>query len=91
MNLVYSADQAEEGVEDGGGVGGAAGDVEVHRDVGRDAGAFLVAGQPALALGIPAGVLIIVGLGMDFADRRTPFVLIGAVALVVVAAILGGR
>jgi len=44
-----------------------------------------------LALGVPAGVLVAVGLGIDFRDRRVALVLVPAVALVLVAVILGGR
>jgi len=55
------------------------------------AAAFLVAGLVPLALGVPAGVLVIVGLGIDFRDRRIALVLVPAASLVLVAVILGGR
>lgn len=55
------------------------------------AAAFLAAGLPALALGAPAAILVAVGLGFSFRDRLAGIVLIGAVALVIVAVILGGR
>ena len=55
------------------------------------AAAFLAAGLVPLALGVPAGVLVAVGLGIDFRDRRVALVLVPAVALVLVAVILGGR
>lgn len=55
------------------------------------AAAFLAAGFMPFALGIPAGVLLAVGLGVDFRDRHTAIVLIGAVAIVAVAVVVGGR
>ncbi len=55
------------------------------------AAAFLAAALPALALGVPAGVLVVIGLGVDFRDRRTAMVLLVALAVVLVAVVLGGQ
>ena len=56
------------------------------------AAAFVAVGQLALALGVPAGILIAVGLGVDFnADRRAALVLIGAVTVVLTAVVIGPR
>ncbi len=53
--------------------------------------AFLSAGLVPFALGVPAGVLVVVGLGVDFRDRRLAIVLVAAAAIVLVAIVLGGR
>ena len=55
------------------------------------AAAFLAAGSLPLALGMPAGVLVIIGLGIDFRDRRVALVLIPAIALVLIVTGLLGR
>lgn len=55
------------------------------------AAAFLAAGFVPLAIGVPAGVLVIVGLGIDFDDHRTGPVLIAVIALVIAAVVLGGH
>lgn len=55
------------------------------------AAACLAAGLPVLAAGIPGGIFIAVGLGANLRDPRASLVLIGAIAAVLVAIILGGR
>lgn len=55
------------------------------------AAAFAAAGLLPLALGVPAGVLVVIGVGVDFTDRRTGPVLIGSLAVVVAVALMVAR
>jgi hypothetical protein len=54
--------------------------------LGLLAAGFWAADLVPLAFGVPAGILLVIGLGIDFRDPRAGLVFIAALAVVIVAA-----